>query len=249
MNLLARLASRKNSALRQVAQIAAREANGAGEAKDDEKFVRALQEVDVDPARHVELIKVFERLPALREEAERLPALEETTSKTVAAIDEHVRETARILKEREQHLFELYQRVAELRGSRWPLLKAHVELQILELRYPVAMGIETPIDLDRFNLMTYPENQLPSVLADYEAPPRYVDDETFDREYARRKRIFEQAKIKTFAEHEAAVDRWRAEQPKDRLGRIISDVPPPVLRLPTWREILERGWHKLPDAA
>ncbi len=40
---------------------------------------------------------------------------------------------------------------------------------------------------------------------------------------------------------------WIEKQPKDYYGHYMSDVPYPKFEMPTWGEILAKGWNKTLD--
>jgi hypothetical protein len=244
-SLLGKLKLKERVAAQELVAIAKREtANKLADA-DVKQLEQALHVSGKSVEHYQENVALLQRIKQLEGEAAKLPAASAAVVKAREGLLAYQAETAKLEKARREGQLQL-EVARNVDYSKYLTAnKAKCALERLQYDHPELFGGET-IDLDSLTLTSGDGENLIN-FRDENAPHREVPEATWQEQSTRRQQIRGAATAESRKEYNDARNAWAAKLPKDYNGHYVSDVPYPKFEMPTWGDILAKGWNRTLD--
>jgi hypothetical protein len=244
-SLLGKLKLKAHDADAELIAVAKREAANKVADADVKKLEQALHLSGKSVEHYQESVALLQRIKQLEGEAAKLPAASGAYVMARDAVVAYQVETRRLEKERREGLLQIQNACNAKYSKHLMAVKVHSELERLQYSYPELFDGKA-VDLDTVTLTSSNGANIINC-RDENAPYREVPTGVWQAESTRRQQIRGAATVKLRKEYQDKRDAWIHKQPKDYNGHYVADEPFPKFEMPTWGEILAKGWNKTLD--
>ena len=181
----------------------------------------------------------------LKTEAAKRPAASAAVADAREAVMAYQVETRQIQEDRREGQLQLELARNADYSKNLAAVKAQSELERLEFARPELFDREA-VDPDVVTL-TFGDHNNTIAVFDPEAPKREVPPAVWREQSSRRARIRGAAILKAREAYQDERNKWIRKQPLDQNGHYVASEPYPNFQIPTWGEIVVKGWNKTLD--